>query len=148
MATSQHSPAPTTDDPGTTASAGARYEMSPSTSRGPLTGAWWPRTRDLGTELASLVEALDGSLGHVVHATYSPPDWEPGTRVVHYDHGRFKVGNFPEDDTHQVLLNTSTRMVTLMVIPPDTTAARAQGFLTSGSAADNRSSARELLSQN
>jgi hypothetical protein len=85
-----------------------------------LDGGWWPRSRDLGTELADLVDRFPQEHGRIVRVICSPPDWDqPMPRRVAVATGFVKVGSFPTDDTHMILLRTSDRrMLHVLVIPP------------------------------
>lgn len=123
----------------------ARLCMSPTPGRGPLDGVWWPRSRDLASEMTDLVAILPESVGQVVHATVSPPDWNGRTRDVRHAHGRFKVDSFPRDDTHVVLLGTHTRMFIVMVVPPETPPPQAHAALRWGASSENTQSATDLL---
>ncbi|MGW7367266.1 DUF5994 family protein [Streptomyces sp. NPDC054841] len=88
---------------------------------GILDGAWWPRSRDIGAELPSLITALTEHLGPVTRVGLDSSAWEDlptrliiDDRVVHID--SFPVG----DDT--VLITRGDRdYFSLLVIPPDTT---------------------------
>ncbi|MER7107123.1 DUF5994 family protein [Streptomyces sp. NPDC000229] len=94
---------------------------------GILDGAWWPRSRDIGTELPHLISALTEHLGPVTRVGLDAAAWEDlpvrlviEDRVVHID--SFPVG----DDT--ILVTRGERdYFTLLVVPPHATpdAARA-----------------------
>jgi hypothetical protein len=98
---------PTTTGPAT-APAPLRLVLSTHPGHGSLDGAWWPRSRNLATELADLVDHFPTSAGRVIRAVYSPPDWLPVSRRVDIARGYIKVGSFPHDDTHVLALRLST----------------------------------------
>jgi hypothetical protein len=51
---------------------------------GEVGGAWWPRSRDLGTELPDLLAVLAERLGRVERVVYDPAGWAaaPELRVA------------------------------------------------------------------
>ncbi len=90
----------------------------------PVAGAWWPQSRDLQDEAADLVDHFPADVGRVNRLLYSRPDWDAavvGRRGVHKIRavrGPIKVGSFPSDDTHlMVLTMASGRRLKLAVIP-------------------------------
>jgi hypothetical protein len=116
----------------------------PGTNR--LDGGWWPRSRDLALELADLVDHFPAQLGRVVRALYSPPDWDPSPRRVPVAGGFVKVGFFPHDDTHLILLTTSDRTVLqVLVVPPEFTDGQGAEALLAAATSGNRHSAADLL---
>ena len=101
-----------------------RIELAAEFGHGPLDGAWWPRSDDLQREVADLVDHFPR--GRIDHLVYSRPDWTNTAPRVHTQHGSIKVGSFPRDDTHVVLLNlASRRILRLLVVPPTTDTASA-----------------------
>lgn len=97
---------------------------------GPLAGAWWPQSRDLQAEAADLVDHFPEDVGRVNRLLYSRPDWDvtveggPGVHKIRAQRGPVKVGSFPSDDTHlMVLTMASGRRLKLVVIPSDATPA-------------------------
>jgi len=70
-------------------------------------------------ELADLVDHFPPERGRIVRATFSPPDWDPAPRRIPVAGGYVKVGSFPRDDTHLVLLKTADHAVLrVLVVPP------------------------------
>lgn len=93
-------------------------------AEGPLAGAWWPQSRDLQDEAADLVDHFPAEVGRINRLLYSRPDWDAavvGRRGVHKiraQRGPIKVGSFPSDDTHVMVLTlASGRRLKLAVIP-------------------------------
>ena len=116
---------------------------SPTTTRVPLrlqlgdpdspkgaVGAWWPQSRDLQAEAADLVDNFPDSAGRIHRLLYSRPDWDDatvdghGVRRIKAGRGPVKVGSFPKDDTHLMVVSlASGQRLKLTVIPSDADAA-------------------------
>lgn len=85
-------------------------------------GAWWPRTRDLGSELSDLNDLLVGKHGLMHSVTCAPSDWDEP------EAGQFratKAGSFVRLTTsatfarHTLLIHTlHNTSIRLLVIPP------------------------------
>lgn len=98
-------------------------------SRGLLDGAWWPRSRDLLSELPALTDVLDPLWGRITRIAVNPEHWPVIPRKVPVHGHVVKVGWFtPEIDPHKLLLlSYGTGRWDLLVVPPGTgpeTAAR------------------------
>ena len=136
---------PTPNTPLST-STGLRLRMAENPGRDSLDGGWWPHSRDLATELPVLVAAFPPELGRIQRAVYSPPDWDPTARRVPVVHGIVKVGSFPRDDTHLILLTTSDRRtLRVLVVPPGLTAEQGEEALLAASTTGNSHTATSLL---
>lgn len=86
-----------------------------------LDGVWWPTSRRLSDQLGTLFEMWPPQHGRIIRVLYSPPDWDDRPRRVPVPGGFVKTGNFPNDDTRQVILTLmDRRRIILGVIPPDT----------------------------
>ncbi|MFI8237499.1 DUF5994 family protein [Streptomyces sp. NPDC085866] len=112
---------------------------------GVLDGAWWPRSRDIGAELPSLITALTEHLGPVTRVGLDAGTWDElptrltvDGRVVHID--SFPVG----DDT--VLITRGDRdHFSLLVVPPDTAPDAARAAMARAVRADNVTEAEQIL---
>ncbi|MGJ3560923.1 DUF5994 family protein [Streptomyces sp. INA 01156] len=112
---------------------------------GILDGAWWPRSRDIGAELPSLITALTGHLGPVTRVGLDASAWDElptrlviDGRVVHIDSS--PVG----DDT--VLITRGERdHFSLLVVPPDTMPEAARAAMARAVRADNVTGAEQIL---
>ena len=113
---------------------------------GKLGGAWWPQSRDLGTELAGLVHSFPDLRDRFVRRLFSRPDWDLTLRKIDTKRGVTKVGSVPSDDTHRMILPMSAAPVrlTLLVVPPDTDADTAPALMAAAASADANSSAALL----
>jgi hypothetical protein len=111
-----------------------------------LDGAWWPYSRDLESEMSQLVQHFPSTHAPVSRAVYSRPDWDTTPRKVAAGSRVIKVGSFPRDDTHVLILQLSDgRRLNLLVVPPDFTSGQGEEALLAGSTAGNRHTAAELL---
>lgn len=126
-----------------------RIRMSFRSGRDRLDGAWWPQSRDLGVELADLVDHFPPASGRITRAVYSPPDWDTAPeRQLAVAGGNVKVGSFPRDDTHVIRLKTADRAILhLLVVPPGTPEAPAQAALLAAAAQGNAAGAEHLLAE-
>lgn len=110
---------------------------------GHVDGAWWPQTRCLADEAADLVDNFPVASGRVSRLLFSRPDWDDGVvdgrgvRRVLAQRGPVKVGSFPGDDTHQMVLTMSTgERLRLLVVPCDATGDEAERAMESCTATD------------
>lgn len=118
---------------------------------GPLDGAWWPQSRDLQAEFADLVDHFPRSVGRVERLLFSRPDWDaapggPSIRRIHARRGFVKVGSFPSDDTHLMIVKMlSGQRLRLLVIPCETEPGSAAQIMQSAADDHNVRTASELL---
>lgn len=86
--------------------------------RGPLCGAWWPRSRDLETEAAELIDNFPAMHGRIEHLEYSAPHWGVPDRKIDTAHANIEAEASRRDDAHIIVLTMSTgRTVRLLVLP-------------------------------
>lgn len=111
----------------TPANEGLRLHFSDSSAHDGVDGAWWPRSRDLQREAADLVDHFPAARGRIDRVLFSRPDWDGssadgrGVRSILAARGRVKVGSFPSDDTHLMVLSMSSgARLKVLVIPSDT----------------------------
>ncbi|MEU1103099.1 DUF5994 family protein [Streptomyces tibetensis] len=127
---------PTLPDPEPVATPVARLALKTNgPSRGLLDGAWWPRSRDLLSELPSLTDVLDPLWGRITRIAVNPEHWPVIPRTVPVDGHIVKVGWFtPEIDPHKLLLlSYGTSRWDLLVIPPETGAESAARLMAAAS---------------
>ncbi len=132
-------------EPGSVSRVPLRLALSPDFSHGRLDGAWWPQSRDLGTELRDLAEHVPAGLGRVVRAVCSAPDWDRAPGQVELDGEVIQVGTFSQDGAHMVILSLAGRNLSLLLVPPDTSEAQAADVMRTASSPENRASARDIL---
>ena len=114
---------PSTPAPAPASRVPLRMQLSVHPASGPISGVWWPQSRDLQVEAADLVDHFPNQVGHIDRLLFSRPDWDNpvvdgrGVRRIQARRGPVKVGSFPSDDTHlMILLLASGRRVSLKVI--------------------------------
>ncbi|WP_217561120.1 DUF5994 family protein [Streptomyces sp. GbtcB6] len=105
------------------------------TSRGLLDGAWWPRSRDLLSELPALTDVLDSLWGRITRIAVNPKYWPVIPHEIAVGGHVVKVGWFtPEIDPHKLLLlSYGTGRWDLLVIPPETGAESAARLMAAAS---------------
>jgi hypothetical protein len=114
--------------------------MRPAGVAGQVDGGWWPQSRDLRVEAADLVDHFPLEVGRINRLLFSRPDWDDGVvdgrglRRIHAARGPVKVGSFPGDDTHQMVLTmASGRQLRLLVIPSNAEDSEAHRLLKASS---------------
>lgn len=123
-----------------------RLRMAEHPGQHILDGGWWPQTGDLSVELADLVDHFPAESGRIVRALVSPPDWESTPRIVPVTGRYVKVGAFPRDDTHLILLTTSDRRtLRVLVVPPAFTPDQGDEALRASAEARSGHTAIEVL---
>ncbi|MFJ1706685.1 DUF5994 family protein [Kitasatospora sp. NPDC088346] len=102
-----------------------RLSLTPDGVRpGRLDGAWWPRSRDLLSEIPSLVAELDQRWGRVTRITVNPAQWPEIPRRVPVEGHTVHVGWFTtEQDEHTIMVcSYAPPLLELLVVPPATDA--------------------------
>nr|WP_202459744.1 DUF5994 family protein [Streptomyces sp. SID1328] len=104
-------------------------------SRGLLDGAWWPRSRDLLSELPALTDVLDPLWGRITRIAVNPEHWPVIPRKIPVNGHIVKAGWFTaEIDPHKLLLlSYGTARFDLLVIPPGTGAESAARLMAAAS---------------
>lgn len=125
--------------------------QGPHSPLGPVDGAWWPRSRELTSEVVDLVDHFPQEVGRIQRLLFSPPDWDaaPGTahpRRIQAARGPVKIGSFPRDDTHLIIVKmASGERLQLLVIPSQTTPDVAERALSRAADEKGTDGARALL---
>ncbi|MEU9327615.1 DUF5994 family protein [Streptomyces canus] len=130
---------PTVAHPEPVAAPAARLALkTDGASRGLLDGAWWPRSRDLLSELPLLTDVLDPLWGRITRVAVNPKYWPVIPRHVPVDGHVVRVGWFtPEIDPHKLLLlSYGTGRWDLLIIPPETGAESAARLMAAASDPD------------
>jgi hypothetical protein len=114
VATSTDRPSPTA--PATPGRGPLRLDLAAVLGAGADDGEWWPRSRDFAVEAADLVDHFPPQLGQVNRLVFSRPDWDSAPHRLVVDHRLIKVGSYPVDDGHRLMLAMSDkRLIRLRV---------------------------------
>ncbi|MFB6872094.1 DUF5994 family protein [Streptomyces sp. NPDC056323] len=126
----------------------ARLSLTPkSTLAGLLDGAWWPRSRDLATELPPLVDALEERYGRTTRVMVNPARWPVVPHKVAVTGHTVHVGWFTEQDADKmILLSYAVGRCDLLVIPPGTEPAAAARLMTAAAVPGSVLAAGVLMS--
>ncbi|MFI8264169.1 MULTISPECIES: DUF5994 family protein [unclassified Streptomyces] len=112
---------------------------------GLLDGAWWPRTRDIETELPALISVLTGHLGPITRVGVDASAWNglPARLVI--DGQVVHLDSDPVGDDTVLITRGHNDHFALLVVPPDTTADAARQAMARAVRADNVTQAAQLL---
>ena len=127
-----------------------RLRMVDDTAHDRLDGVWWPRSRDIATEVAELVDHFPAArFGRIVRVLVSPADWDSRPRHALVRAGIVPLGYLPpDDDSHLVHLTTSDRtLLPLLVVPPSFTRSQGGAALAAATTHADRRSAGALVEQ-
>ncbi|MFJ3838849.1 DUF5994 family protein [Streptomyces sp. NPDC054904] len=112
---------------------------------GLLDGAWWPRTRNIETELPGLISVLIEYLGPITRVGVDASAWNglPARlvieeQVVHLD-------SDPVGDGTVLITRGHNDHFALLVVPPETTAGAAREAMARAVRADNITQAAQIL---
>ncbi|WP_327300079.1 DUF5994 family protein [Streptomyces goshikiensis] len=112
---------------------------------GRLDGAWWPRTRDIETELPALISVLTGHLGPITRVGVDTSAWNSlPTRLIIDGQVVRLDADAVGDDTILITRGHNDHFA-LLVVPPDTTAAAAREAMAQAVHADNSTKATQIL---
>jgi hypothetical protein len=113
-----------------------------------LDGAWWPRSRDLATELPPLITVLGHRGIRISRVAYHRDSWEPAPRRLPADGRILRLGWYPGLDPHLVRLTSGGDgrvRLDLLVVPPDLDEAAGRQAMTAASRAGNHAVATAVL---
>nr|WSY55170.1 DUF5994 family protein [Streptomyces sp. NBC_00886] len=136
--------ADTASEPVLPGTAVLRMETTPQRT-GTFDGAWWPRTRDVESELSGLLTALTARLGPIARVGLDAGEWDsaPGRLVVeghpvHIDWSA--VG-----DSTMIVTRGDRDHFLFLVIPPEAAPAPAHAAMAMAVRDDNAVSADQIL---
>lgn len=99
----------------------ARVAVADVLFEGSLDGAWWPRSRDVTTQLPSLLLALPDRIGRITRVSLNMKMWDPTPNRVPTATRILKVGWFTVIDPDLLALSDEQgHRILLAVIPPET----------------------------
>ncbi|MFG2195763.1 DUF5994 family protein [Streptomyces sp. NPDC048639] len=112
---------------------------------GILDGAWWPRSRDIGAELPSLISALTEHLGPVTRVGLDAAAWEELPTRLMVDNRVVHIDSFPIGDDTVLITRGDGDYFSLLVVPPDTEPDAARAAMARAVRASNVSQAEQIL---
>jgi hypothetical protein len=113
-----------------------------------LDGAWWPRSRELATELPPLITVLGRQGIRLSRVAYHRENWEPAPRRLPADGRIVRLGWYPGLDPHLVRMTSGgggRARLDLLVIPPDLDDAAGRQAMAAASQAGNHAVATAVL---
>jgi hypothetical protein len=124
-----------------------RLKLKPKApATGYVDGAWWPRSRDLSTELPALLAVLAIRLGGVQRVSYNLGTWDAAPRRLDIEGRQLPLGGFHAQHPHTVdVIGANGARLTLLVLPPGTDPVAAHRTLITASRRDNVDSIDRLL---
>ncbi|WP_346055851.1 DUF5994 family protein [Amycolatopsis dongchuanensis] len=124
-----------------------RLRLKPKApTTGYVDGAWWPRSRDLATEVPALLAVLAVRPGRIERVTYNLTMWESAGRRLTVEGRAVRLEGFISQHPDTVTVTGQGRQrLTLLVIPPEASPVAAHHALVTASQRDNVDSAEALL---
>jgi Family of unknown function (DUF5994) len=117
-------------------------EANPS---GYVDGGWWPRFRDLGAELPALMAALAARLGRVERVSYNLTTWGAVDRKIEVGGSVVRLAGYRSQHPDTVDVITAQHLITLLVVPPETSAELANRALMAAADPGNTDAVKDLL---
>jgi len=99
----------------------ARLSLAPVPHRGPLDGAWWPRTRHPATELTALAAGLATQGVVATRLSLSVTMWNSAPGRLRLDDRDIRLVWFAYQAPHTVGVTHGSGEMTLLVVPPEAT---------------------------
>ena len=139
---------PRDDKPASSEAARISFRQPVSRS-GFIDAAWWPRSRDLTTEVPPLLDVLWTAAREITRITYNIAAWDPAPRRMRIEGRLVRLGGFTTSDPVTVRLSDAggAERIDILVIAPTTDAALAQRVLLLASQADSPYRAAEILTR-
>jgi len=121
-----------------------RMETTPRRT-GTFDGAWWPRSRDLESQLSGLLAALTARLGPLDRVGLDAGAWDerPGHLVV--DGRTVRIDWSAVGDDTMIITRGDQDHFMFLVIPPQTTPSLARAAMAMAVRDDNDASAERIL---
>lgn len=113
---------------------------------GHVDGAWWPRSRDLTTELVALAKGVAGRVGRIERVAYALSVWDAAPRKVDVDGFRVRLEGFTYQDRNIIHVTGSNRgRISLLVVPPEMTDPAGHDAMVAAGRRDNADRPEEIL---
>lgn len=118
--------------------------LAPATSY--VDGGWWPRTRDLTKELATLADVLAVRLGRIEQVAYTLSAWDKAPRRLEVNGFRVRLEGFSYQDRNVIQVTGSNHgRIRLLVIPPEMSDTAARDALMTAGHRGNADRPEEIL---
>ncbi|MFD4943039.1 DUF5994 family protein [Streptomyces sp. NPDC058409] len=133
-----------TDDQPVPGSAVLRMETT-SSRAGFFDGAWWPRSRDIKSQLPGLIDALTLRLGPIARVGLDASAWDdaPGHLVI--GDRRIRIDWSAVADSTMIVTRGHQDHFSFLVIPPHASASAAHTAMTMAVRDGNCTSAAQIL---
>ncbi|MEV8018844.1 DUF5994 family protein [Streptomyces sp. NPDC086554] len=122
-----------------------RMQMTPRRD-GTFDGAWWPRSRNLETQLPDLIRALTERLGPLARIGLDASAWDVHTRHVIVDGHMVRIDWSAVDDSTMLITRGRQDIFSFLLLPPQTDASAARAAMARAVQDGNSASAAEILS--
>lgn len=124
-----------------------RLRLKPKAPQtGYLDGGWWPRSRDLATELPALAEVLAVRFGHVTRVAFAMTGWDTAPRRITVDGRTIRLDGFRSQDEHVLNVSGPDRQrISLLVVPPEMTDQAAHDAMMLAAQRDNADRPGKIL---
>ena len=123
-----------------------RLRLKPkAATAGFVDGGWWPRSRDLAVELPGLLAVLAVRLGRIERVSYHLDDWGPTPGRLNVEDGVVRLGGYRAQHADTVDVLAARQHVTLLVVPPETSAQAAHDALMTAGHPSNTDDVEALL---
>jgi hypothetical protein len=122
-----------------------RLNLAPLPHRGPLDGAWWPRTRHPATELNALVAGLWSRGVVATRLSLGARKWDSTPGRLRLEDRDVRLVWFAYRTPHTVIVGHGADELTLLVISPQATETSAARAIALASDPDNRTGPDDIL---
>ncbi|GAA1092336.1 MULTISPECIES: DUF5994 family protein [Kitasatospora] len=112
---------------------------------GVLDGAWWPRSRDAGSELPGLVRALTEHIGPVASVGLDAEAWDDVPARLLVDGRSVHIDRYPVGDDTVIVTRGDQDHFSLLVVPPQTSREAALAAMARAVEAGGSDSAQQIL---
>jgi hypothetical protein len=123
-----------------------RLKLKPKApAAGFVDGAWWPQSRDLAAELPALLAVLSIRLGRIERVGYHLTDWVSPPRRINLAAGVVRLAGYRSQRANTIDVLAEHQHLTLLVVPPETSAQPAHRALTVAGQRGNLHTPADLL---
>ncbi|WP_406421113.1 DUF5994 family protein [Streptomyces sp. NBC_00873] len=116
-----------------------------SNREGTFDGAWWPRSRDIASQLPCLIDALVARLGPVARVGLDASAWDDGPGHLVIGGRTVRIDWSAVDDSTMIVTRGHQDHFSFLVIPPQATEAAARAAMALAVQDGNSASAEQIL---